>query len=151
MSKYRFARVRISILSSKIYIKAYLNVTSLFVAGTWLASRISLRRPPGARYYFDVRIEIQTLTNLYLDIHEGIPKYDLPLCTWPTSTASSGIQVPDIIFDLWILILTITYLYLVMQEGTPKYDLPICIQDQPPADSRCQTSFIKIEILTLTN
>ena len=75
MSKYRFARVRISILSSKIYIKAYLNVTSLFVVGTWLASRISLRRPPGARYYFDVRIEIQTLTNLYLDIHEGIPKY----------------------------------------------------------------------------
>ena len=38
-----------------------------------------------------------------------------------------------------------------MQEGTPKYDLPICIQDQPPADSRCQTSFIQIDILTLTN
>ena len=28
---------------------------------TWLASRISLQRPPGTRHYFDIRIEILTL------------------------------------------------------------------------------------------
>ena len=33
----------------------------------------------------DVRIEILTLKNLQLDIHEGILEYDLCICTWLAS------------------------------------------------------------------
>ena len=39
-----------------------------------------------ANIIFDVKIEILTLTNLYLDIFEGIPKYNLPICTWLASS-----------------------------------------------------------------
>ena len=39
---------------------------------------------------FGVRIEILTLTNLQLDIHEGKLEYDICICTW---LASRGIQV----------------------------------------------------------
>ena len=36
----------------------------------------------GSDINFDVRIEILTLTNLQLDIHEGILEFDLHICTW---------------------------------------------------------------------
>jgi hypothetical protein len=44
---------------------------------------------------FDVRIEILTLTILYLDIPDGIPKCYFSICTWLVSRIS--LQVPDII------------------------------------------------------
>ena len=48
---------------------------------TWLASRINLQRPPSGQIFFDVRIEILTLPNLYLDMLEGILKINLHICT----------------------------------------------------------------------
>ena len=60
MSKYRFVRVRISILMSKI------------ISGNWGPLEADLEvQVPGTRYYFDIRIKILALTKLYLDIHEG--------------------------------------------------------------------------------
>ena len=51
-------------------------------------------QPPAASKWPDItfyeRIEILTLNNLFLDIHEGILEFDLHICTRP---ASSGLQV----------------------------------------------------------
>ena len=48
--------------------------------------------PPAASRWpdiiFDARIEILTLTNLLLDIHDGILGDDLYICTWPASRIS---------------------------------------------------------------
>ena len=70
---------------------------------TWLASRISLQRPPGSAssslqipdIIFNTKYELLTLTNLYLDIHECI------LCVtsksvpdWPPGSAAGGLQEP---------------------------------------------------------
>jgi hypothetical protein len=50
---------------------------------------------------FDVRIEILTLTNLYLDLHEGILECDIPTCTWPLpSFCISGLHEAKYIFDV---------------------------------------------------
>ena len=46
-------------------------------------------QPPAASKWpdiiFDVRIEILTLKNLQLDMHEGILEFDLHICTWLAS------------------------------------------------------------------
>jgi hypothetical protein len=100
--------------------KAYLNFTSLAVPG-WPSGSAS-NGLQVLNIIFDFRIEILTLTNLYLDIHEGIPKCYLPICTW---LASIGLQLPGITFDLRIEILTLTNLCLDIHEGIPKCYLPI--------------------------
>ena len=66
--------------------KAYLNDTSLAVPGWPPGSASSGFQVPGI--IFDLRNEILTLTNLYLDIHEGIPKCYLTICTWLSSRIS---------------------------------------------------------------
>ena len=58
--------------------KAHLNVTSLAVPGWPPGSTFSSLNLPNI--IFDIRIEILTLTNLYLDIHEGLTKCYLPSC-----------------------------------------------------------------------
>ena len=49
-------------------------------------------QPPAASKWpdiiFGVRIEILTLRNLYLDMHEGILVFDLHICTWLASRIS---------------------------------------------------------------
>ena len=75
---------------------------------------------------FDIRIEILALTNLYLNICEGIPECDLTTCTWLASRISlHWPQLPDIIFDVRIEILTLTNLHLDIYEGISKCVLPI--------------------------
>ena len=64
---------------------------------------------------------------------------------WPPGSASSGLQVPDIIFGVEIELMTLTNIYLDTQEGIPKCDLNICtllasrisLQQAP----RCQIYF----------
>ena len=41
-----------------------------------------------ARYYFDERIEIHSLSNLHLDIYEGMIEFDLYIYTWLASRIS---------------------------------------------------------------
>ena len=60
---------------------------------------------------FDARIEILTLINLLLDIHDGILGDDLYIWTWPAS------RWPNIIFYARIEILTITNLPLDIHDG----------------------------------
>ena len=92
MSKFRFVWVRTLIFMTKvmsgtwIYMKAYLSVTSLAVSGWPLGSASRGLQVPNIIFY--LRIEILTLTNLYLDIQEGIPKGYLPSCTWLASRIS---------------------------------------------------------------
>ena len=81
--------------------------------------------PLDSRYYFNVIIDILTITNLYIGIKEGIPKCDLPKCTWLASRISlKRPQVPNIIFIVRIEILTLTNQYLNIHEGIPECDLP---------------------------
>mgnify|MGYP001305190230 FL=1 len=51
----------------------------------WSASRIDLQQPPVASSWpdiiFEMRIEILTLTNLHLDMNEGILECYLYICT----------------------------------------------------------------------
>ena len=69
----------IRVLSPYMYLAtaSLLNVTSPSSSGLQVPDII-----------FIVRIEILTLTNLYLDIHEGIPECDLPISTWLSSWIS---------------------------------------------------------------
>jgi hypothetical protein len=46
--------------------------------------------------FFYLRIEILTLTNQYIDIHENIPPYLYPGHYQPPGSASNGLQVPNI-------------------------------------------------------
>ena len=83
MSKCRFVGARISILISKI-ISGHLEASNSLQLFSWL------------NIIFDVRIEILILTNIHLDIHEGILEV--------TSISVPG-QPPDILkgileFDL---------------------------------------------------
>ena len=72
---------------------------------------------------FDIRIEILALTNLYLNICEGIPECDLTTCTWLASRFSlNWPQLPDIIFDGRIEILTIKNLYLDKHKDIREVD-----------------------------
>ena len=72
---------------------------------------------------FDMRIEILALTNLHLDIHEGILEIDLYICTWrPPGSAS---RKSDIIFDMRIEILALINLHLDINEGILEFDLYI--------------------------
>ena len=71
--------------------KAYQRLTYISVPGGLQD------QPPAASrrsdIIFDIRIEILALTNLHLDIHEGILEIDLYICTcWPPGSASSGLQ-----------------------------------------------------------
>ena len=83
-------------------------------------------QPPAASRWpdiiFDARIEILTLINLLLDIHDGILGDDLYICTWPASRISlqlppAASRGPDIIFYARIEILTITNLPLDIHDG----------------------------------
>ena len=54
-------------------------------------------QPPAASklpdIILDVRIEIFTLTNIHLDMHEGIIEYDnVSVPGWPPGSASNGLQ-----------------------------------------------------------
>ena len=131
--------------------KAYLNVISLSVPGWPPGSASSGLQVPDI--IFDVRIEFLTLTNLYLDIHEGKPKCDLSICTWLASRIS--LQRPPsarYFFDVIIEILTLTNLYLDIHEGIPKCVLSVCTW---LASSGLQVQDIifdvRIEFLTLIN
>ena len=81
-------------------------------------------QPPATFKYpdiiFDDRIKILALTNLHLEIHEGILEFNLLICTWLASMWS------DIIFCLRIEILALTNLHLDIHEGILEFDLHIC-------------------------
>ena len=90
-------------------------------------------RPPGLAskwpdIIFDVRIEILTIKNIHLDIHEGILECDFHICTWPASRIS--LQRPllwsDIIFDMRIEILTLKNTNLDIYKGILGCDLDSC-------------------------
>ena len=73
-------------------------MTSLSVPGWPPGSASSGLQVPDI--IFDVRIEILTLTNLYLDMHKGIPKCDFPICTWLASRISLQVVQNKKIFDI---------------------------------------------------
>ena len=89
----------------------------------------------------DIRIEIFALTNLHLDIHEGILEFDLYICIWSASRIS--LQVASYYF--YIEILTITNLHLDIHEDILDCDLYLWLASRislqrPPASlvvSRC--------------
>ena len=70
-----------------------------------------------------MRIEILALTNLHLDIHEGISEFDLYICIWSAYRISlqdqppAASRWPKTIFDMRIEILTITNLHLDIHKG----------------------------------
>ena len=67
------------------------------------------------------------LTNLHLDIHEGILEIDLYICTWkPPGLTSSGLQEVRYYFDMRSEILALTNLHLDILEGILEIDLYIC-------------------------
>ena len=99
-------------------------------------------QPPAASRWpdiiFDMRIEILALTNLHLDIHEGISEFDL--CIWSAYRISlqdqppAASRWPKTIFDMRIEILTLTNLHLDIHEGILEsylYTLP----GQPPVSA----------------
>ena len=73
---------------------------------------------------FVIKIKVLTQTNLNLDIHEGTPKWNLPICTLPAFRIS--LQRPSGVFDIIFEILTITNLYLDVHEGISTRYLLIC-------------------------
>ena len=102
----------------------------------WSASRIDLQEPPVASSWpdiiFEMRIEILTLTNLHLDIHEGILEFDLYICIWSASSSlqdqpPAASRWPITIFDMRIEILTLTNLHLDIHEGILEFDRYISI------------------------
>ena len=142
--------------------KVYQSVTSLPVPGHW--------QPPGSSssgikepdIIFDVRIEILTLTTLYLDIHEDIPECDLPTWTWPLPASRISLQRPlgtryyfwyknwnpdpnKHIFSQTRRHTNVWLPYLNLASSS--------LQDQPPAVSMRLNIFfdVIIGILTLTN
>ena len=110
-------------------------------------------QPPAASRWpdiiFDMRIEILALTNLHLDIHEGISEFDLYICIWSAYRISlqdqppAASRWPKTILDMRIEILTITNLHLDIHKGILVWPLfstwlasRISLQ-QPPVASRC--------------
>ena len=93
-------------------------------------------QPPAASRWpdiiFDMRIEILALTNLHLDIHEGISEFDLYICIWSAYRISlqdqppAASRWPKTIFDMRIEILTLTNLHLDIHEGILESYLYIC-------------------------
>jgi hypothetical protein len=68
---------------------------------TWLASRISLHGLQVKDIFFDKRIEILTLTNLYLDICKGICRVtSKSIPGRPAGSAAGGLQVNQWAFSL---------------------------------------------------
>ena len=109
------------------FINAYWSVTSSSVPGQpWLQYLpVTTSRWPDIIFY--MRIEILALTNLHLDINEGILELDLYICTWrPPWSAFNSFSWPNIIFIVRIEILTFTNLHLDMPEGILKCYLYIC-------------------------
>ena len=70
---------------------------------------------------FDVKLEILTPTYLYLDIREGIPKCDLPICNWLAFRISLQ-RPPNARYYFWSKKWNpeLTNLYLVIHEGIPQ-------------------------------
>jgi hypothetical protein len=103
--KFGFVVVRIFVITFR-YFKAYQRHTLrhirvrpsyLSIYPMWLASKISLKQPPGVIYNFLHEMKCQPYKNLYIDKHQNILECDLPFCFWSASRIS--LQVPDIIFD----------------------------------------------------
>ena len=86
-----------------------------------------------------MRIEILTLTNIHLDIQQGI--LVIPLFLYLASLQDqppAAYRWSDIIFDMRIEILTLINLHLDIQQGIlviPLFLYLAGLQDQPPAAS----------------
>ena len=74
MTKYRYVRIKIH--KSKIMSGTWMPLEAVEV-GQIPATNREVTFRYAFMYIFDESIEILTLANLYLDIYEGIPKFDL--------------------------------------------------------------------------
>ena len=144
--------------------KRYLWYISRHIKGWHLYLYLAvLQDQPNAAFrwpdiIFDGRIEILTLTNLPLDLHEGIlGGTSISVPGWPPGSASSGLPVARYFF--WCKNWNPdpnkpTFRYISRHiMGWPLYLYLACHQDHPPAASRWPDIIFgaRIQILTLTN
>ena len=128
------------------------NVCDLPIC-TWLASRISLQRPPGTIYYFWHK-KRNMKPNIPIFSHTWRHNVcDLPICTWLASDKAS--RWPIIIFDPKIEILTLTNLYLDIYEDilfTTSKSVPGWPAGSASSNLEVQYFFFdtRIEILAIT-
>ena len=73
-----------------------------------------------------MRIEILTIINLHLDIHNGILVLPLYLYLVSLQQPPAASSWPNIIFDMRIEILTLTNLHIDMHKGILECYLHIC-------------------------